>query len=306
MFTSEEWVGWRDHIDRVVDTDGEWVGILNGEGEPLWELEAYAYDVSSRNLDVTDGTLTVPVVTKDGDYHPLVTAFFGDGFGTNSASILQPGENLGYMLCVQHPGGVEGRMVSTISYPTLEPGPDGEPATLTFQTMELLGELNFRLAASIPETWGAQPFKRWERDQGKVYKVARDLSPLEIATTSWVLTTAPKQTDTVNVKHNLSGPAVERISDVIQKSLDAADKLDGTTGDPAFVVSPGGGTSPRVRIARRDEPVWGTVAETARLAGVSLSARLWWPGDEPVVTTTGVEKWDKAMGVIRVRPNGEN
>lgn len=300
MLTAQQWREERGHIDRVVETDGEAVWILNGEGDPLWELEAYTYDVSTRNLDVTEGTLTVPVVTGDGTVHPLVTAFFGEGFGTDANTILTPGDNLGYMLCVQQPGGIEGRMVSTISYPTLEPGPDGEPATLTFQTMELLGELNFRLAASIPETWGAQPFKRWERDQGKVYKVARELSPIEIATTSWVLTTAPKQTDVVNVKHNVSGPAVERICDVLQNSLDAADRLDGTLDNPAFVVAPGGGRSPIVRIARRDEPVWGTIAETARLAGVGLSCRMWWPGDEPVVTTRGRQSWDRAMGVIRV------
>lgn len=300
MLTEAQWREERAHIDRVVETDGEWVGILDGEGEPLWELEAFEYDVSTRNLDVAEGTLTVPVVTGDGTFHPLVTAFFGAGFGTDAGAILQPGENLGYMLCVQKPGGIEGRMVSTISYPTLEPGPDGEPATLTFETMELLGELNFVLAASIPDTWGAQPFERWDGDQGGAYKVARELAPIEVATTSWVLTTAPKQTGTVDVRHTVSGPAVQRISEVIQDSLDAADRLDGTLDNPAFVVSPGEGDSPVVRIARRDEPVWGTVADTARLAGVGLSARLWWPGDAPVRTLKGEQQWRKAMGVIRV------
>ena len=300
MFTADEWNKRRAHIDRVVGTDGESAWILNGEGEPLWELHGATYDVSTRNGDVTEGTLTVPVVTRDGEYHPLVTAFFGEGFGTNSNAILQPGENLGYMLCVQQEGGIEGRLVSTISYPTLEPGPDGEPATLTFQTMELLGELNFLLAASIPETWGAQPFQPWTQDEGGVYQVARELSPIEIATTSWVLTTAPKQTDVVNVKHNVSGPAVDLIARVIQDSLDAADRLNGALGNPAFVVSPGPGVSPRVRIARRDDPVWGTIAETARLTGVGVSARMWWPGDPEVDTLSGPKTWDRAMGIVRV------
>lgn len=297
-----EWQEWRDHIDRVVATDGHWAGILNGEGEPVWELEAVDYDLSTRNLDVTDGTLSVPVVTQSGDYHPLVLAYFGEAFGTDSATILEPGVNQGYMLCVQYPGGIEGRMVSTIEYPTLEPGPDGEPATLTFSTVELLGVLNFRLAASVPSTWGAQPFKQWGQDQGGVYQTARDLSPLELSTHSWMLTTAPKQSDVIDVEINYSGKAVEQVAEVIQNSLDAADKLDGA--DPAFVVAPHGG-GPVVRIAKRDEPVWGTVAETARLAGVGLSARMWWPGDEPVTTVKGPRVWDRAMGVIRVIENGE-
>ena len=127
MLTASQWREERGHIDRVVETDGEAVWILNGEGEPLWELEAYSYDVSTRNLDITEGTLTVPVVTGDGTVHPLVHAFFGEGFGTDADTILQPGENLGYMLCVQQPGGIEGRMVSRFRIRRWSRGRMGNP-----------------------------------------------------------------------------------------------------------------------------------------------------------------------------------
>ena len=302
MLSSAEWQKWRDHIDQVVEAEGKWVGILNGEGEPFLELDAPDFDTSTQNLDVTEGTLSVPVV-EDGAVHPLVREFFGDGFGTDAGTILRPGENKGLMLCVQHPGGIEGRHVSFIEYPTVEPGADGQPETLTFNTMELLGVLNFRLGVSIPATWGAQPFKDWSRDEGGAYRVKRALSPIELATTSWMLTTGAKQAGDVSVEINYSGDAVERIASVIQDSLDAADRLDGAP--QAFVVE-SEGTGPRVRIARRDQTLWDTVAQTARLAGVGLSARLWWPGDPAVKLHRGKSAtFTKAMGVIRVVEAGE-
>ena len=302
MLSSAEWSWWRGHIEQVVETDGYWAGVLNGEGEPFLELGAAEFDLSTQNLDATEGTLSVPVV-EDGEVHPLVREFFGAGFGTDAGTILEPGESKGLMLCVQHPGGIEGRHVSFIEYPTVEPGADGEPEKLTFNTMELLGVLNFRLGVSIPDTWGAQPFKDWSQDEGGAYRVKRSLSPVELATTSWMLTTGAKQAGDVSVEINYSGDAVERVASVIQDSLDAADKLDGA--GQAFVVT-SEGVGPRVRIAKRDQTLWDTVAQTARLAGVGLSARMWWPGDDPVAVHRGKSAtFSGAMGVIRVVEAGE-
>lgn len=288
--TAAEWARERAQIEQAVTDKGQWVGLLDGEGEPVAELPGRDLDLGSAVQSIEEGTATFPVGTPDGSVHPLVARMFGDAIGGDGSALLDPGDNQGYMLCVQNAGGIEGRYVYTVEFPTLE-GDKVGPLTLRMDVLELLGVLNFRPCPSVLSTWGEYPMKLWDTDAGKPYRVKRPLAPMQMATIAW--------------GHTSKGPAVTTIARVVQDSLDAYDTA--FSYDPSFVVQvpEGVDTSPEVLIRRQDNTVWDTVGEVARLAGVAISARMWWPGDPAVNTLSGKRTWNRAMGVIRVQQIGE-
>lgn len=288
--TAAEWAEERAHIDRVVADKGQWVGLLDGEGEPVAELPGRDLDLGSAVQSIEEGTATFPVGTTDGSTHPLVSELFGDAIGGDGTTPLDPHDNAGYMLCVQNPGGIEGRYTYTVEFPTLE-GDKAGPLSLRMDVMELLGVLNFRPCPSVLSTWGEYPMKPWDTDAGKPYRVKRPLAPIQLATIAW--------------GHTSKGPAVTTIARVVQDSLDAYDTA--FAYDPSFVVQvpEGEDTSPEVLIRRQDNTIWDTVGEVARLAGVAISARMWWPGDPAVNTLRGRQAWGEPMGVIRVQQIGD-
>lgn len=288
--STSEWGRERGQIDQVVADQGQWVGLLNGEGEPVAELPGLDFDLSSAVQSIEEGTATFPVGTPDGSVHPLVARMFGDAIGGDGSTLLDPGDNQGYMLCVQGPGGIEGRYVYTVEFPTLE-GDKVGPLTLRMDVLELLGVLNFRPCPSVLSTWGESPMKLWDTDAGRPYRVPRPLAPIQMATMAW--------------GHTSKGPAVTTIARVIQDSLDAYDVAFGYPASFVVQVPKGVDNSPEVLIRRQDNTIWETVGETARLAGVAISARMWWPGDPTVNTLRGGKAWNRAMGVIRVQQVGE-
>lgn len=293
--TAQQWAEKRKNIDAVVAEDGVWVGILNGEGEPIAEIQPSDLDVGVNHLNIREGTARVPLMPREDGTHPLADLLFDEGIGQQDESTaFVPRLDRGLMLCVQGPGGIDGRMVYTVSVPKLLGTAEGI-TEVELNCIELLGLLNFWPCPSVPGTWGDQPYKVWKTDAGRPFRVNRVLAPTQHATIAY--------------GHTSKGPAVTTIARVIQDSFDAVNRLNASRGwanDPHLVVEVPNvrDTSPEVLIQRADKPLWETIAPTARLAGVSITGHMWWPGDAPVNTMRGARTWSKAMGVVRVGTMG--
>lgn len=82
----------------------------------------------------------------------------------------------------------------------------------------------------------------------------------------------------------LSGDAEPTIRRAIVESLDATWKAIGRSDDPPVVVSSkeSGNPSPKVMIRPDDGFLWQTLAPIAAMAGTTISATMWWPGDPKV------------------------
>lgn len=292
--TGAEWRAKRANIDAFVADHGLWVGVLDGEGEPVAQVEPSDLEYGTNHLEIVEAKATIPIVAGPDGTHPLTDLLFDDGLGAQDAETtrLEPKLDEAYHLCVQGPGGIEGRMVYAISVPKVV-GTADAPTTVELHCVELLDLLNFWPCPSVPGIWGAEPYKVWKNDAGKPFRVDRMLAPTQHAKIAY--------------GHTSKGRAVTTIARVIQDSLDAGNRLRGWGINPHLVVEVPtvADTSPEVLIQRADKPLWETVATPARLAGVSITARMWWPGDPAVNTLTGSRTWSKAMGVIRVDTLGK-
>lgn len=270
--SESEWWTYKAHMYAVARREGACYVLLDNNGEPVGEFTPISVDSTQTNLDFGETTFTVGLGDGGGFWNPVVEAYFplwrlG---GYDGDSPLDPGVGVEFLLMIQGPGGERDRQVFTVEYVTLD-GDEQGPETLTLHAMDILAALQFCPCPSVPATW-KEPYRTWNNDAGKPYRVGRELSPMQMATMA--------------TNHTLRGPAVPIISRVIQESLDARDRVRGWLDDPSEVVElplrKFQLMGPEVLVRRTDDSVWDTIAPVCRNTGVTVTARMWLPGDKDI------------------------
>lgn len=287
--------GWKKHIAHVAADEGQWVGVLDENGLPLYELGG----VVSANFPRTrlaSSSVDVTVAVSPGDR--VVEDLVGPNLGvTDDEGRLVPASGPTRLLMLVRENGE--RNVATIVH--VVASGENSPSQLVINGVDLLDGLAWWPCPSIPLEWPKAEFTQWTTDaSGDEYSTARTLAQVPIATRA--------------DGYTKRGPAVTVIRDLIQESFDAVNGLYGWLGDPHAVVAytAGEDTSPEVFIRVNDDPILDTVSESARAAGVTLHADLWWPGDAPVRVKTSrdpeayaTKTWEHPIQVFHVNPLGK-
>lgn len=273
-----DWTGHRRHREQTIADTGQWVGLLDADGNPLMDLPPVVSMVApeARN-DPGSLELTVLCRSRRGIIHPVVTELVAEQLGVLSPEgRLVPVADQTRFVAIERAG--VPRRVYWVTH-TVARGDADAPATLTLHGVGLTKLLSRFPAMSAPATW-QQSFKRFERDwvgpenTTLVFSTPRQLAGMKMVTVADGAT--------------LDGPAEATIRRLIAESLDAAFRVAGITKDLPIQVAttPTGRPSPRILLRPTDGPLLEEIAQPAAAAGVIITARMWWPGDLPIVGLT--------------------
>lgn len=277
---------WRAHIDQVVADEGQWLGVADENGYPIYELAGMGTFPKSF-LTAESAEVTVNVAPGDRVVDDLV----GEQLGVMDAEgRLVPASGPTRLLVWVREGE---RLAATITHTVASGGL--VPSALTIHAVDLLDGLAWWPCPSIPVEWERAEFKQWVTDEsGVTYATPRQLARVHLTTKLDGYTVSRRARTAVRV--------------LVQDSFDAVNALMGWP-DPHAVVAFDGGEdrTPDVLIRVNDDPVLDTVQETCRQAGLSLRVDLWWPGDDPVHVradhdgeATALMSWPYPVQVVRV------
>ncbi|QPK78259.1 hypothetical protein G7Y31_06625 [Corynebacterium lizhenjunii] len=260
---------WRKHIDQVVADEGQWLGILDEFGLPLYELGGVV-DVSFPQARLEAESVAVTLAVTPGDR--VVNDLVGAGLGVqDAAGRLVPAAGPTRLIMLARAG--KPRQVATVTH-TVASGSTG-PATLVVHGVGLVDSLSWWPCPSVPVEWASARFDEWTTDAGGVaYKTPRQLAQLPFATRA--------------DGYTVTGRARRVVQNIIQDSFDAVNALYGWADNPHAVVdfATRADKSPQALVRVNDDPVLDTVAETCRAAGLGIGVSLWWPGDGSIYTRT--------------------
>ena len=266
-----DWTTHRKHREQIIADTGQWVGLLDADGNPLMDLPPVVSMVApeARN-DPGSLELTVLCRSTRGIIHPVVTELVAEQLGVLSpeGKLVPVADRTRYVAIERE--GVPRRVFWATH--TVARGDAEAPATLTIHGVGLTKLLSRFPAMSAPTTWRSL-FKRFERDwvgpenTKVVFSRPRDLAGMKMVTVADGAT--------------LDGPAEATIRRLIAESLDAAFRVAGITKDLPIQVAttPTGRPSPRILLRPTDGPLLEEIAQPAAAAGVIITARMWWPGD---------------------------
>lgn len=262
-----ELVEWRKHIDHVVATERQWIGLGNADGYPVMDLPGLVPPLTAPEQHLAEASAEATFIVEPGS--PVLERLGAEGLGFGESGELMPATGDVRLLLVAREGQ---RLAYAITYVVISGAT--APSTLTIHATTLDAELALWPCPSVPVSWDGASFKEWGTDaSGETYKIPRELAWTEHAT--------------VVDGFSKRGKAMTVIRDLCQDSFDAVDKAMGWTS-PKFIVSyPGVDSSREVAVTVNDDPLWDTIAEPARQAGVGVTVRLWWPGDTPITTRLG-------------------
>lgn len=276
-----DWASWQKHVEYVIDTQGRYYGLADGDGTPICDLPDLLPGTTTPEqwMSAEDLTVVMPAAGSDGTLHRATQLLLMDGLtNVDPSGQLPPAE--GEYTLVMAMRGEDGMVVrrgGVISHADGDdPNGNGTPTEITIHALNLMDVWNTVPAVSWPNAWWkATPYPRTSDESGLEYSQPWDMARVELATRT-----------TFTFKHGQAGFVIRRLA---QESLDAAmmtqQDPDGTrwVDDPYMVVEvPMVDTTPIISLEARDGSLWDTVATQARNAGVILGARLYWPGDEPV------------------------
>lgn len=263
-----DWENHAKHRRYIAQTQKAWWGLAGPDGEPLMDLPAPLpdFEIPETHNATSAARVKFNILGRRGQIHPAVGALIDENIGTtDSEARLQPALR-GVHFLVYEKHGV--RLTYLIAAATLT-GPYSAPNTLEIQAADMLTLVDGIPLWSYPRSLRGQ-WAELDRDYAAGWKEKRHLQNVQFAA----------QAD----GFVLSGDAEPTIRRAIVESLDATWKAIGRTDDPPVVVSTktSGNPSPKVMIRPDDGFLWQTLAPIAAMAGTTINARMWWPGDPAV------------------------
>lgn len=288
-----DWDFHKLHREQVARDQGQWIGILNADGEPMFDAPPL---MSLSAPKIRNSPAAVKAVfgirSRRGVVHAMVDELVGEDLGRVTAEgALKVSAKATRFVAVERPGGV--RRVYRVAYSRVQ-GQGTAPVLLEVHGNDLVKFLSLFSAMSAPTTWTDNwtTFTRdWVGPEGQeiVFNQPRDLTGMKMVTVA----------DGATVE----GPAEATIRRVISESLKASFRVAGVVDDPPIVVSPVGSgvVSPHVLIRPTDQILWDEVAPVAAAAGVVITASMWLPGDQ---LETDLDL-DKPTIVVHVRQSEE-
>lgn len=276
-----DWQSWNRHVDYIIDTQGAWYGIGDGDGAPLLTLPGPLEESAPKVwMSREDMTITIPAAGEHG-LHVVAGRLVSPRLikiGPDGRMIPATDEELTFLTADRGPNGTVIRRGGVISHADADdPSNTGAPETITIYALDLMDVWHSWPAPSWPLSWWETTIRDYTTDESGVdYTTARHMGLVEMATRA--------------DGYTKFGPAETVIRELVQESLDAAAKTqtdpDGTpwVDRPHHIIDlvETGRDSPDVYIEVRDEYLWDTVSTQASNAGVLLGYRLWWPGDPPI------------------------
>lgn len=266
-----DWVKHKLHRGQVVRDHGRWLGLLDEDWIPKFDLpQVTKLDWPHTRGAIDAVSMTLRVRTPSGRTHAVVDELVAEGLGQVDAvgkliPVTGPAR-----LVVMEQAGMKRRMMR-ITHVKAE-GDATAPHTLTIFGVSALGYLDLLPCPSNPLSWAGK-FTRFERDwvgpeeSKALFTQPRDLAPCTMITVA----------DGASV----DGKADEVVHRLIRESLDAVHRTAGITQNPpyAVVLDPPRGEPQRMIHRPTDQTIWQEIGERALSAGVSLWADLWWPED---------------------------
>lgn len=254
---------WRKHIDRVVQDEGQWVGVADENGYPIYELVG-KINFPESHLQAASAEITVNVEPGDRILDDLV----GDSLGQmDAAGRLVPANGPARLLVLVRPGERRAAIVTHVVVTG-----QATPSQVTVHGVDLLDSLASWPCPSINlEGWEMAKWQQRKTDASGVrYGKMREMAQLQFATKLY--------------RYAKRGTARDVLRVIVQDSFDSVNKLYGWQDSPHAVVAFGGAkdTSGEVALRISDDSIWETIAETARAAGLTIDVELWWPGDPAI------------------------
>lgn len=268
-----DWDFHKLHREQIAEDQGQWVGLLDADGEPMFDAAPLRALSAPRMRNAPAALKAVfGIKSRRGIVHPIVDELIGEDLGRVTAQgALKVSSKETRFLAVERPGGV--RRVYRVAYARAQ-GQGAAPAVLEVHGNDVLKYLSLFSAMSAPTTWTDNwtTFTRdWVGPEGQeiLFNNPRDLTGMQMVTVADGAT--------------IEGPAESTIRRLISESLHASFRVAGVADDPPLVVSPTGSgvQSPHVLIRPTDQILWDEVAPVAAAAGVVITASMWWPGDPP-------------------------
>lgn len=270
-----DWAKFAAHRKAVVESTGQYLGLLDENGHPLCDLPAPSEMQAPRERNaVSSLQVTFPVSAMDSGVHPAARALVDDTIGVEPSGAIAPTPKTRFVL-VERPGSswcyrVAQRMAT---------GPSDRLREITVHGVDVLSFLQQLPCPSQPAKWARTTFHTFERDWlAATDESARFKTPRNIAEVDFY--------DSYLSDQVIAGPADEAIGRVIQESVDAVTKLAGLDPSPFTVtVTPTGDKTDEVLIKPDDDFIWDVVMPRATAAGIAISAAMVFPETtgEPVI-----------------------
>lgn len=270
-----DWAKFAAHRKAVVESTGQYLGLLDENGHPMCDLPRPSEMQAPRERNaVSSLQVTFPVSAMDSGVHPAARFLVDDTIGVEPSGAIAPTPKTRFVL-VERPGSswcyrVAQRMAT---------GPSDRLREITVHGVDVLSFLQQLPCPSQPAKWAHTTFHTFERDWlAATDESARFKTPREIAEVDFY--------DSFLSDQVIAGPADEAIGRVIQESVDAVTNLAGLDPSPFTVtVTPTGDKADEVLIKPDDDFIWDVVMPRATAAGVAISAAMVFPETtgEPVI-----------------------
>jgi len=284
---SFNWANHKRHREYVVKRFGQWVGLLDENGVPLMDLpNAVTLTAPSTRTNPESMKVTIKATTPDGVPHPVVEELIGEEIGMENGGYFIPQNGATRIVVVERANGY--RWAGKVKFTTTT-GDAFQPHTITINALHVLDVLGELPCPAANKSWLESKYETYRRDPAAVFDKARELSLLTFADTA----------DGFSEK----GEAEALLRRVISRAIEVVSTHEGWE-KPHVVVdnTASGKPSPVATIRITDDSIWDTVAETALLAGVSINANFFFPGDTPI---NGVA-YEHPVIVITLRQVGDN
>lgn len=258
------WAAHKAHRKLVAEDHGAWIGLLDGEGNPIVDLPSPLSFMAPENRNgPAEATVTIPTVSRSGVPHPVLAELIAENFGAQSSEgdFIPAFDNTRFVRVETETD----HATYNVAFTTTDSGVVA-PETVEVNAIHAADVLGGWPCPSYPKSW-VPDFALRERDYAVDFKTPRMLGDVKFA----------NQADGFTVR----GPAESVIRRIIRDSFDAVNTKMGWSDDPHAVVSPESSNleSPEIYIRPTDGYVWETIAGPAAAAGVTVSAELWLPGD---------------------------
>lgn len=258
-----DWRAFAKRRESVIKSRGEWVGLLDENGELLCECPPYESmkaPLTRLNPESFEAKFRV---STEGFVHQIVDELIADGLGAQDEGLrLVPVMGPSRFIMVERESW---RAVYRVQLTKAEC--DARvPHSLTVHGTDMLSELMFLPGWSAPGQVKGE-FKLQDSDLGSKYAKPRMYAPVKMAAVADGFT--------------FDGPADQVIKRMIRESLQATYGLFGVEDWPVVVAETSTGKpSRRLLLRPSDNSLWDEISAPAQMAGCVVKARMWLPGDK--------------------------
>lgn len=260
-----DWINHAKHRDYVAQKEGQWIGILDGSGNPVFDLP-HPIDMSASEARLSPESLkvSIPIEGENGVLHPVTDLLLGSHLGIIDNGTFQPANGSTYIIVVQRANGEQ--WAGKIKFATAQGGAL-KPTVLTIHALNVLDVLGELPCPASNEAWRNAPYQTMRNDPAVAFEKSREISLLTLANSA----------DGFSEK----GEAEPLIRRIITEAIGTVSKHSGWK-QPHVVVdqTPSGESTPSITVRLTDSSIWDTVVEYALLAGVNIRARLVFPNTE--------------------------